>query len=277
MTILVTGATGVVGRNVVRQLVAAGADVRAMSRMPGEGLVHGDLLEPETIPFDGVDRMYLFPVDETRHEVVARARDAGVRRIVDLSAASVTIGLHVNRVEQAVEESGLEWTHVRPAGFMANLLPLWAPQIRAERVVRYPFPDEASVPIHEADIAAVAVAVLLEDGHAGKEYTLTGPELITAREQVAAIGAALGEEVRFEEVTRDQARELWVAQGHPAEFVDFMLGFVNYDGSESAGTEGFSDDDYSALMKPWPGVQDATGRPARTYAEWARDHVEDFR
>lgn len=124
MTILVTGATGVVGRNVVRQLVEAGEDVRAMSRRPADGAVYGDLLKPETVPFDGVDRMYLFPVDETAREVVARARDAGVRRIVDLSAASVTIGLHVNPVEQAVEESGLEWTHVRPAGFMANLLPL---------------------------------------------------------------------------------------------------------------------------------------------------------
>lgn len=142
--------------------------------------------------------------------------------------------------------------------------------------MRYPFPDETSVPVHEADIAAVAVAALLEDGHAGKEYTLTGPELVTAREQVAAIGAALGEGVRFEEVTRSRARELWIAEGHPAEFIDFMLGFVNYDGSESVDSEGLSDD-YSALMKPWPGVQEATGRPARTYAEWARDHVEDFR
>lgn len=274
MTILVTGATGMVGRNVVRQLVEAGAEVRATSRKPGHGMVYGDLLEPDTMPFGGVDRMYLFPVDETVDEVVRRARDAGVRRIVDLSAAAVTIGLHVNPVERAVEESGLEWTHVRPAGFMANLLPVWAPTIRAERVVRYPFPDEASVPIHEADIAAVAVAALLEDGHSGREYTLTGPELITAREQVAAIGEALGEEVRFEEVTREEAREQWIAQGHAAEFADFMLGFVNYDGSDA---QGYSDDNYDALNKPWPGVQEATGRPARTYAEWARDHVADFR
>lgn len=277
MTILVTGATGMVGRNVVRQLVEAGEPVRAMSRNPRDGQVYGDLLKPETIPFDGVDRMYLFPVDETAREVVARARDAGVRRIVDLSAAAVTIGLHVNPVEQAVEESGLEWTHVRPAGFMANLLPVWAPSIRAERVVRYPFPDEAGVPIHEADIAAVAVAALTQDGHHGRTYTLTGPEGITAREQVQAIGDALGEEVRFEEVTRERARELWVAQGLAPEFVDFMLGFTNYDGSESAGAEGFSDDNYDALLRPWPGVAQATGRAPRTYAEWARDHVDDFR
>jgi uncharacterized protein YbjT (DUF2867 family) len=273
----VAGATGVVGRNVVRQLRAAGADVRAMSRNPVDGAVYGDLLKPETIPFDGVDRMYLFPVDETAREVVARAKQAGVKRIVDLSAAAVTIGLLVNPVEQAVEESGLEWTHVRPAGFMANLLPVWAPQVGKERVVRYPFPDEVSAPIHEADIAAVAVAALLEDGHHGKAYTLTGPETITAREQVARIGEALGEEVRFEEVTREQARELWVAEGHDKDFVDFMLGFVNYDGSESGGTEGFSDDNYDALLKPLPGVEEATGRPARTYLQWARDHVDAFR
>ncbi|GLZ31117.1 NmrA family transcriptional regulator [Lentzea sp. NBRC 105346] len=255
----------------VRQLVEAGEDVRAVSRNPTGAQVYADLLHPETIPFDGVDRMYLFPVPETAPSVVARARDAGVRRIVDLSAAAVTIGLYVNPVEQAVEDSGLEWTHVRPSGFMANLLPVWAPTIRTDREVRYPFPDEAGVPVHEADIAAVAVAALLGDGHVGKAYTVTGPAPITAREQVAAIGEALGESVRFVEVSREQARQEWIARGHAPEFADFMLGFVSY-----GGTAGV-DDDYGPLLEPWPGVEEATGRPARPYAEWARDHVADFR
>jgi uncharacterized protein YbjT (DUF2867 family) len=124
----------------------------------------------------------------------------------------------------------------------------------------------------------VAVAALLEDGHAGRSYTLTGPAVITNREQVAAIGAALGEEVRYEEVSRAVARDEMVALGgFAAAYADLMLGFVNYDGTESSDSGEFSDDDYSALLKPWPDVELATGRPARSYAQWARDHIDDFR
>jgi uncharacterized protein YbjT (DUF2867 family) len=243
-------------------------------------VVRGDLSDPASVApaLEGVDRMYLFPVEETAREVVALAREAGVGRIVDLSAASVSVGLHTNPVEQEVEESGLEWTHVRPCGFMANMLQIWAPPIRAERVVRYPFADEQMNLIHEADIAAVATAALLEDGHHGAAYTLTGPALVTVREQVRAIGEALGEEVRFEEVTREEAREIMKAQGgFAAESADLMLGFVDYGGEAASGADGYADQDWSALMRPWPDVEKVTGRPARSYAEWARDHIEDFR
>jgi uncharacterized protein YbjT (DUF2867 family) len=287
MKVLVTGATGFVGRNVVDQLIQAGANVRALTRnlatarLPaGVEVVKGDLTEPASLApaLEGIDRMYLFPIDETVYEVIALARQAGVRRIVDLSAASVTAGIYSNPVERAVEESGLEWTHVRPCGFMANMLQIWAPSIRAERVVRYPFADEPMNLIHEADIADVATVALLEDGHAGAAYTLTGPELITVREQVRAIGQALGEVVRYEEVTREEARRLMKAQGgFAAESADLMLGFIDYGGGEALGSDGYSDQDWSALMKPWPDVENVTGRPARSFAEWARDHVEDFR
>ncbi|GIH75290.1 SDR family oxidoreductase [Planobispora longispora] len=287
MKILVTGATGFVGRNVVTQLLQAGVEVRALTRNPAKAnlpetveVVRGDLTDLSTVApaLEGVTAMYLFPVEETAREVVALAGQAGVRRIVDLSAASVTAGLHTNPVEQAVEESGLQWTHVRPCGFMANMLQIWAPSVRAERVVRYPFADDPMNLIHEADIAAVAVAALLEDGHHGAAYTLTGPALVTVREQVRAIGEALGEEVRYEEVTRERARELMKAQGgFAAESADLMLGFTDYGGEAASGEDGYSDQDWSVLMRPWPDVEKVTGRPARTYAEWARDHIEDFR
>jgi uncharacterized protein YbjT (DUF2867 family) len=247
-------------------------------------VVQGDLAEPATLAsaLAGIDRLYLFPIPETACEVVALAKQAGVHRIVVLSAAAVTIGVdtdHHPRVERAVEESGLEWTHVRPGEFMGNMLPVWGPSIRTERVVRYPFGDEVvGVPIHEADIAAVATAALLEDGHTGAVYTLTGPAQLTVREQVRAIGEALGEEVRYEEVSRERARELMKAQGgFAAASADFLLGFVDYGDDAGSAMEGFSEQDYSALMKPWPTVEQVTGRPARSFAEWARDHVEDFR
>lgn len=286
MTVLVTGATGFVGRNVVKQLLGAGVSVRALTRKPATAalpdeveVIRGDLTDPTTLApvFEGVDAMYLFPVDATAREVIGMATAAGVRRIVDLSAASVTAGLHVNPVEQAVEELSREWTHVRPGAFMANMLQIWAPSIRKERVVRYPFGDQPEIPIHEADIAAVAVAALLEDGHHGRAYTLTGPAAITIREQVAAIGEALGEEVRYEEVTREEARDLMKAQGgFAAESADLMLGFVEYGGDAPAGDGDYADQDWSALMKVWPDVEQVTGRPPRSYLEWARDHLNDF-
>ncbi|MEU4330630.1 SDR family oxidoreductase [Nonomuraea dietziae] len=287
MKILVTGATGIVGRHVVDQLVRAGVSVRALTRNPAAAqlppqveVVEGDLTAPAGMAaaLEGVERMYLFSVADSAREVVTLARQAGVGRIVVLSAASVTAGLHTNPVEQAVEESGLEWTHVRPCGFMTNMLQIWAPSIRAERVVRYPFADEPMNLIHEADIAAVAVAALLEDGHHGRAYTLTGPGLVTVREQVAAIAEALGEPVRYEEVSRERARELMKAQGgFAAESADLMLGFVEYGGQAAGGADGYAEQDWSALMRVWPDVEQVTGRAPRGYAEWARDHLADFR
>ncbi|MFI0980142.1 NAD(P)H-binding protein [Streptomyces sp. NPDC021093] len=287
MTILVTGATGVIGRQVVAQLLAAGESVRALTRRPAEAalpagaeVVGGDLDDPSSLvpALRGVDRLYLFPSPGTAREVVALAKEAGVRRIVVLSAASVTVGMDTvvhPVVEEAVRESGLEWTFVRPAGFMTNLLQVWAPMVRSERVVHYPYGDDPGAsPIHEADVAAVAVAALLEEGHQGKAYTLTGPARVTVREQVAAIGAALGEEVRYDEVSRERAREILHAQGgFAARSADLLLGFVSFDGGDDTGPNLA----FEKLMDPWPDLAEALGRPGRTYEEWARDHAEDFR
>ncbi|GAB2739730.1 NAD(P)H-binding protein [Amycolatopsis magusensis] len=288
---MVTGATGLVGRHVVDRLLRAGESVRVLTRNPARGgfpdgaeVFTGDLLEPGSLvsAFEGVGKLFLFPQPETAVEVVDLAEQAGVRRVVVLSAAAVTLGFdtgyHV-RVERAVEESGLEWSHVRPGEFMTNMLPIWGPMIRESRTVRYPFGDDlGSAPIHEADIADVAVAALLEDRHVGNAYTLSGPEQLCVRGQVETIADALGEEVRYEEVSREEARDILTAMGgFAAESADLLLGFVDYDGSEGGSDDGYSDQDYSELMKPLPGYGEATGKTGRTYAQWARDHVEDFR
>ncbi|HEX6360237.1 SDR family oxidoreductase [Actinophytocola sp.] len=283
MKVLVTGATGHIGRHVVAQLVEAGHEVRAVTRRtdavfpPGVEVVRGDLLKPDSIPFDGVSRMYLFPEPRTAVDVVTRAREAGVTRIVTLSSGAVTGGFDTDfqlPVEQAVEASGCEWTHVRPGDFASNTLRLWGPMIRTSRVVRYAQPEAPSLAIHDGDVAAVAVAALLADGHAGRWYDLTGPELLTRRDQVAAIGAALGEEVRFEEVSAAEAREILRAQGGwGAENADFLLGFEEY----SAGGTSMEDVDWSEMLVPLPTVAEVLGRPARTFAQWAGDNVEAFR
>ncbi|MGW6460538.1 NAD(P)H-binding protein [Streptomyces sp. NPDC055078] len=288
MRILVTGATGNVGRLVVGQLVDRGVEVRALTRRPdtaalpgGAEVVAGDLERPESLrgALEGVERMYLFPVADTAREVVALAKEAGVRRIVVLSSAAAADGSDTTfhlPVERAAEESGLEWTHVRPGEFMANKVALWAPSVRAERVVREPYPDAAWAPVHERDIADVAVAALLEDGHTGAAYTVHGPSAISQREQVAAIAAALGEEVRIVEISREQAREIYIAQGgFAADAADFLLGFTDYDGN-AADPDAAGEFDIAAFGD-LPGLREALGKPGRTFAEWARDHVADFR
>src|SRR6185369_16849847 len=209
MRVLVTGATGHVGRIVVELLVAAGVQVRAMTRRPDATFpasvdtVVGDLLSPASLGpvLAGVDRMYLFPVAATAREVVAAAARAGVARVVVLSSAAVTSGVDTTfhlPVERAAEELSPEWTHVRPGEFMLNKLFLWGPSIRTEGVVYEPFPEAAWWPVHERDVADVAVTALLRDGHHGKAYDLSGPELLTRRQQVDAIAAATGRDVRLE-------------------------------------------------------------------------------
>ena len=284
MTILVTGATGNVGRLVVDLISAAGARVRAMTRDPGRArfpdgveVVRGDLDAPSTLDaaLDGADRLYLFPVPATAHAVVDRAKEAGVRRIVVLSSGAVTAGYDTDfhlPVERAVEDSGLEWTHVRPGEFMLNKLWLWGPSIRAEGVVYEPFPELAWCPVHERDIAEVAAAALLDDGHSGNAYDINGPEFVTRRDQIGAIADAAGRDVRIEVVPREQARERYLAQGgFAAANADFLLGFVDYSGNPS-GTAA-----PEFRPRPRPTSEAVLGRPARTFAEWARDHAADFR
>lgn len=277
MTILVTGATGSVGRHVVGRLVAAGATVRALTRNPataglpeGVEVFEGDLTRPDTLraALRGVERLYLFPVPETSREVVAAAREAGVRRIVVLSSSSVLdesgdnhSGEHHRTVERAVEESGIDWTFVRPDEFATNVLWKWGHSIRTEGVVRAPYGNAPRVLVHEADVAAVAVTALLEDGHAGRAYVLTGPEAITQADQVRAISGALGREVRFEEITPDQAREQ-MGRVMPVPVVEMVLGYL-------AGA-------VADPPVPLDTVEQVTGVPARTFAQWAADHAADF-
>ncbi|MFC4590148.1 SDR family oxidoreductase [Sphaerisporangium corydalis] len=287
MTILVTGATGNVGRLVVARLVEAGARVRALTRAPGRAsfpggveVVQGDLTDPATLPaaFEGVDSVYLFPVAETAREVTRLARRAGVRRAVVLSSGAVTMGadtaFHLP-VELAAQESGMEWTHVRPGEFALNKLWLWGPSIRAERVVRDPFPDTAWYPVHEADIADVAATALLHDGHAGRAYTLNGPELISHREQVGAIASAIGGEIRLEEITPERARELYLRQGGFAALnAGFLTGAEDYSGGEPDLEEQTAWNPRD--LGPMPTSEQVTGQPARTFAQWAHDHAPDF-
>lgn len=288
MTTLVTGATGVIGRAVVARLIEADVDVRALTRdsataqLPaGAEIVRGDLTDPTTLSpaFRGVDRMFLLAVPQTARAVVALARLSGIKRIVVLSAGAVTFGMDTEfhlPVERAVEESGLEWTHVRPGEFAYNKVALWGPSIRTERRVRYPYPDRLQVcPVHEQDIATVATHALLDDEHVGKAYTFTGPGMISLRDQVEAIASAIGKSISFEEVTIEEA--LRIAReygGRTQATAEVMLGFIAlYSRPESASAPKAVTADRVAL----PTIAEILGEPARTFQQWAVDHAADFR
>jgi uncharacterized protein YbjT (DUF2867 family) len=265
--ILVTGATGNIGRLVVDELLAAGAtDVRALTNKPEKAalppeveVVRGYIGRVETLQgvFDGVEKMYLAPLEETVREVTALAAKAGVQHIVDVSGPKDSWWASV---ATAVEESGAAWTHLSPGEFMDNML-MWAEQIRTTGEVRDGYPDAANAPIDLADIAAVAARALLEDGHAGKEYLLTGPATLTRAEMVRHIGAALGREVPFVEVDHEEA----VAVLEPS-MGEFARWYVD-------GMRDLTAHPQQANRL----VEELTGRPATTFAQWARNKVDEFR
>jgi uncharacterized protein YbjT (DUF2867 family) len=269
--ILVTGATGNVGRHVVSQLSRAGLEVRAFARRPEAvgadvEVVQGDLNDPATLEpaLKDVESVFLlwpgFTVGNAAEVVSAIAGQA--RRVVYLSAHVEDVDAsHYGGVEQLIRGSGLGWTFLRPGGFAANTLG-WAEQIR-KGVVRAPYGEASRALIHEKDIAAVAVHVLTSAGHNGAVYDLTGPAELTQAEQVRVIGEVVGREVRWEEQPIEEAREQLLASwGEPA-FVESALkawgGFVT--SPERANNT----------------VQRLLGRPALTFRQWAEDHEADFR
>lgn len=274
MPILVTGATGTVGGSVVRQLLDAGQEVRALTRDPsaarlpaGVQVVGGDFREPESLvaALRGVELAHLVSVDGDGPAIVDAVRRAGVRRVTHLGHDDPSRDdddplEEWHRVfRRAVESSGMEWTHVFPGEFMANTRE-WAPSIRDEGVVRAPFGDWHSAMVHEDDVAAVIVAALLEDGHAGRTYWPTGPEPVRRRDAVRLIGEAVGRPVRFVELTPEQAREHW-RELYPPEVVQWFLEM----GQDPEGNAWVS-----------PDVAEVTGRPGLTFDRWARDHAAEF-
>lgn len=279
--IVVTGASGNVGRPLVEALVASGERVTAVSRnISSTEVPHGaqawpaDLTAPETLrsPFDGSDALFLLLSGVGAYEVDVRlvleaAEAGGIGRVVLLSSQGVVTrpdsashGVAMRSIEDAVTHSGLDWTILRPGGFASNAY-AWAETVRRQRTIAAPFGDVGLPLINPADIAEVAAAALCKDGHVGRAYVLTGPVVVTPRQQAAAISDALGAPVDFVELGREEARHQML-QFMPEGVADTTLDVL---GQPTADEQRIS-----------PDVEQVLGRSPRTFGEWARQHIAAF-
>jgi uncharacterized protein YbjT (DUF2867 family) len=278
---LITGATGNVGGPLARQLHAQGHAVRALVRDParaaglpaGIELATGDLDKPESVAkaVTGVEAIYLMQVGagtEQTTTVINAARAAGVQRIVLQSSVGARlvpqgpIQLALAAREQVMRESGLAVTYLRPNGFASNAL-WWRDGIRAGKVVD-PTGEGRQGVIDPEDIARVAAVALTEDGHAGKGYFLTGPQALTAREQVEIIAEVTGRPIGFEEVTPHEFAEAAIQRGTPPQMARAMESLNELFRASRAG---FVTDD----------VQNLTGKAPGTFRAWVERNADAFR
>ncbi|TCM36983.1 NAD(P)H-binding protein [Kribbella sp. VKM Ac-2568] len=280
--IVVTGATGNVGRPLVEALKAADEEVTAVSRRMSDAAVpegvrdrQADLADPESLRpiLDGADAMFLHDGGASAHllsprDILDVAKASGVGRIVLLSSIGVVTrpqsashGGMMQSFEEAVRQSDMDWTILRPSNFNSNAY-AWIATVRAQRTIAAPFGDVGVPGIDPADIGEVAAAALQDSGHAGQIYELTGPALTTPRQRAEAISEALGEPIQFIEQTRDQARTQML-QFMPEAVIETTLDVW---GAPNAAEQRIS-----------PDVEQVLGRAPRTFADWAKRNVAAFR
>jgi uncharacterized protein YbjT (DUF2867 family) len=272
--IVVTGATGNVGRALVRMLAEAQVPVTAVARHiteadvpPGVRAVAADLADPDGLrgAFAGAEALFLLVAGEDPNGILDVARTAGIRKVVLLSSQGAGTRpeayRHPGQFEAAVRGSGLGWTILRSGGIATNAF-AWAESIRTGREAAAPFGDVGLPFIDPDDVAAVAAAVLRKDAHLGATYTLTGPAPTTPRERAAAIAAALGESVRFTEQSREEAHKL-MAQFMPLPVVEGTLAIL-----------GEPTEDEQQVS---PDVEHVLGRAPGSFAAWAERNVGAFR
>ncbi|MFE7622661.1 SDR family oxidoreductase [Streptomyces sp. NPDC057509] len=278
--IVVTGATGNVGRPLTQALADAGEQVTAVSRQAAavpDGVRHvsADLAEPRglTPALEGAKALFLLLSGDLHApgarpaDIIDLAASNGVRRVVLLSSQGVAtrpLGpsrIAMSAVEGALRESGLDWAVLRPGGFASNAL-AWAESVRTQGTVAAPFGDVGVPVVDPADIAEVAAACLLDDRHSGGIFELTGPEVITPRQQAEVIAAALGSPVRFHELTREEAKAA-MTRFVPLELADDTLDIIS--ASNPAELRISSD------------VERVLGRAPRRFSDWVARNVAAFR
>jgi uncharacterized protein YbjT (DUF2867 family) len=280
--VLVTGATGRVGRVVIDQLLAAGVPVRALTHRPEAAatlparveVVAGDLTVPESLDagLRGAGAVFLvWTIPPATAAAVIERLATYARRVVFLSSPHQTphpffqqpnpmAVLHAD-IERLIAASGLESTIIRPGMFASNSRFWWAAAIRDHGAVRWPYGAAETAPIDERDVAAVVARTLYQDGHAGGDYVLTGPESLSQAEQVGIIGDVLGRRIRFEELSPDDFRR--ETEGSwPLPVVDMLLAAWG----ATLGRPAFVTST----------VSDILGKAPRSFGQWVADHTAAF-
>jgi len=277
--ILVTGATGNIGSELVRLLVAKKEQVRVLARDPakasaklgaGVEVVQGDLDQPASLAaaLAGVDKAFLLAsVPGQEESFIAAAKKAGVKHLVQNSTGGVPRGVGSAPVHAAGEKalqasSGMAWTILRPSEFMSNVLWLRDAIVGQGSIFR-PTGDGKAAVIHPHDIAAAAAQVLTSPGHEGKTYELTGPQALSAAELATLLGAATGRTIRHVDVPLAAVRDQMSTLGMPPPLLDAVLGYyVSVKEGHEARIE--------------PGLQQLLGTSGRTFETWARENAAVF-
>lgn len=276
--ILITGATGNVGRFIVERLADEEQPVRALSRRPeqarwpaGVEAVAGDLADVASVrpALDGVESVFLFPAPEVGAELITAFEASGIRKVVLLSSNAIEDGAEAqdgpiatwhHELEQLLRASSLSWTFLRPDTFMTNILP-WSHQTKQGDEVRGAYARAAAPVVHEADIADAAVAALTSQDHVGKIYRLTGPELLTHADQARIIGEVLGRPIRYVEIDVEQVRQQ-MGPFVPAPILADIFKFWA-----------------QSLEHPHPVIPDletVVGHKARDFRSWVEAHTDAF-
>jgi uncharacterized protein YbjT (DUF2867 family) len=275
--ILVTGATGTVGSEVVKALEGRGARFRAGYRTRPQNVPKGaeavalDFDRPETLgpALRGVETVFLLSSTVAPEaNAVREAAKAGVKRIVKLSvweagAPGFTFGAWHRGIEQAIEQSGLAWTFLRPNGFMQNVINYMGQTIKGQGAMYSSVGDARISHIDARDIGAVAARVLTEAGHEGKAYDLSGPAALSYGEMAATLSSVLGRKVQYVSVSDEDYKKAAMGAGTPEGYADAL---INLHRNYREGRFG----------RVAPDVQKLLGRAATSFEQFARDHASQL-